>query len=112
LVERTCRLMNLTCGLLLLAEELDGERGAGYSRSEFSLGRDGLDFLDSIAAYNADEAAIWRKRRGPTKMHNASLPENAVYLEICAKYGDYADELIDGLQDELARMGISLQQPD
>lgn len=76
LVERTCNLMNLSCGVLLLAEHPD-DGSAG------SLPSPG-DALD-----------------------NRTLPENMRVVPY-ARFGQGSDWLIEGLQKELADLGIHL----
>lgn len=67
LVERTCRLMNLSCGVLLLSEHPDGVIG--------------------------------------TAPHANDIPKLLIPY---SKYGDCADWLIRGLQNELSQLGIGL----
>jgi putative nucleotidyltransferase with HDIG domain len=121
LVERTCRLMNLTCGVLLLATHLDSERNAG-TLQESPL-EDALSlsyFGKQMSTYTTDSLAKYIT--GPL-VGRSVPPAEAIlrgggqaapgsYLVPYAKYGDCADWLIDGLQSELSELGISLQEPD
>jgi putative nucleotidyltransferase with HDIG domain len=80
LVERTCNLMNLTCGVLLLAEHPDG----GPALTE--------DSLENVLASEDSGHQISKDMR----------------VTPYAQFGQGADWLIEGLQKELADLGIHL----
>lgn len=102
LVERTCRLMNLVCGVVLLASHPDTDSGPSTSRYRRSgLSLRGLDG-------EPDEApTLTRFQRNGT---SGSPSDGLIQLQGYAKYGECADDLIEGLQEELSRMGISLRE--
>ena len=80
LVERTCNLMNLTCGVLLLAEHPDGGPAPKG------------DSLEDVLA-------------GEDSGHQISKDMRVTPY---AQFGQGADWLIEGLQKELADLGIHL----
>jgi putative nucleotidyltransferase with HDIG domain len=126
LVERTCRMMNLTCGVLLLASPIDkdanlqaelllndinlaggaGESAWGTLRNAGHL-NSGSDILaeDSRGAVN---------QSGKINRQQASGVEPDPMLRVVpyARYGDFADWLIEGLHYELSQLGIRLDQAD
>jgi putative nucleotidyltransferase with HDIG domain len=79
LVERTCNLMNLTCGVLLLAEHPDGAPPA----------------IDPASGGVANGEG------------GRQLPDNLQVVPH-ARFGQGADWLIEGLQKELADLGIHM----
>lgn len=122
LVERTCRLMNLSCGVLLLAVQpgpediadtdrpirtqpapthTDARRGEGEGEAAYtgsmlnnlSLNRHGL--VETAYAHGQDGAK-----------------DGGIYLEPYAMYGGLAGSLLEGLRAELSNLGIVLRQPD
>ena len=137
LVERTCRLMNLTCGVLLIAVEPDDDamnaaksfRSGGLSTGMLSSGALSSGVLSGSMIDEVDlgettgttgplplvtDAAAWRRQVGLMKVHapHASNGNNTIYLQICASYGEVAPHMIDGLRGELARFGIRLHQSE
>jgi putative nucleotidyltransferase with HDIG domain len=83
LVERTCNLMNLTCGVLLLAEHPDG----GLAAKEIS-------FEEVVAGDSGGEGG-----------HQIPMDMRVTPY---AQFGQGSDWLIEGLQKELAGQGIHL----
>jgi putative nucleotidyltransferase with HDIG domain len=137
LVERTCRLMNLVCGVLLLAQHPDEDGGHGAGPRTYK----GLStvFLDPAqldmeghsngVSESVPVTGVGRSSGGtfgdaPAIDHGGQLKgwefaisgegTSGLYLETYAKYGEYADDLIAGLQGELSQLGINLgsHQPD
>ncbi len=150
LVERTCRLMNLTCGVLLLAVRPDEEPGASVldgingrrshiittlelSDTRLTTTPDGLhseqiqeDTQEQTQGQARSELQLQEYLPAPSAtepqadavehlVHNANVrhaANNHPYLVTVARYGEYADWLIYGLEAELNRLGISLQDAD
>ncbi|MEO8285062.1 MAG: HD domain-containing phosphohydrolase [Chloroflexota bacterium] len=128
LVQRTCRMMNLSCGVLLLStptshesnpraemihngidpsgETVDALWGA-LRNSEFATTGSGNQpphiFNPSSATFMSKEAANGSNPVGGT------TPLRVVPY---ARYGDFADWLIDGLHYELSQLGIRLDEAD
>lgn len=106
LVERTCRLMNLTCGLLLLASQ--PQEAKQIDRLTSSLGP---DFLDADSEYDHALSSRVGADMG-SKSRTQPLSEGELYLELYAQHGPLAATLLEGLRAELAGQGIVLRQPD
>ncbi|MEO5952111.1 MAG: HD domain-containing phosphohydrolase, partial [Chloroflexia bacterium] len=83
LVERTCNLMNLSCGVLLLAEHPENEAPTSYS---------------------APANLIGGEYREPEDAQSAEKLRVVPY----ARFGQGSEWLIEGLQKELADLGISM----
>ncbi len=112
LVERTCRLMNLTCGVLLLAVRPDEEYGVYKLRSDFSgLTTIELNELQTDGIAPAKEHLEQQAVRVQEQAYEQSRTEDQKrpFLMVFARYGDYADLLVRGLEAELGRLGIRLQ---
>ncbi len=116
LVERTCRLMNLSCGVLLLAEH----EGTNVFHAETGglTGVSGQDVMDDIRNHTFDSSILRTsslagrgrsENRGRLNIGNPG--EGAVVLEPYAKYGIYAEWLLGGLSEELSKLGVLLRQP-
>ncbi|MDQ3707497.1 MAG: HD domain-containing protein [Chloroflexota bacterium] len=106
LVERTCRLMNLTCGILLLASQPQEAKQIDRLTSALEP-----DFVDADSEY--DHALSSRVGAGMgTKSRTQPLGEGDLYLELYAQHGSLAATLLEGLRAELAAQGIVLRQPD
>lgn len=105
LVERTCRLMNLTCGVLVLASQPHAVEQADRLPSPI-----GLDFVDAGSEY--DHALITRVGAEGSRSRTPKLASGNVYLEPYAQYGALSQTLLEGLRDELSSLGIVLHQPD
>jgi putative nucleotidyltransferase with HDIG domain len=106
LVERTCRLMNLTCGVLLLASQ--PQEAEQPDRSPSTLGP---DFGDAHSEF--DQALTSRVGSAPARRGQPQKPaDDGLYLEPYASYGSHADTLLEGLRDELSSLGIVLRQVD
>ena len=104
LVERTCRLMNLTCGILLLASQ--PQEAKQIDRLTSTLG---TDFLDADSEYDhALSSRVGADMGG--KSRTQPLNEGNLYLELYAQYGPLAATLLEGLRAELAGQGIVLRQ--
>jgi putative nucleotidyltransferase with HDIG domain len=104
LVERTCRLMNLTCGVLLLASQPQPNEPPDRSPS-------GPDFGDAHSEYDqALTARVGADAGG--KGRTQKLAEGDLYLEPYARYGVLAETLLDGLRDELSGLGVVLRPAD
>ena len=143
LVERTCRLMNLTCGVLLLAVRPDEEPGASVLDSIHGKHSHIITTLELNDAPLTTTHNGWQSENTPKQTHEEiqieapectthapeqcpteagdgpahdidakSAPANRPYLIAVAKYGQYADWLIYGLEAELNRLGINLQDAD
>jgi putative nucleotidyltransferase with HDIG domain len=94
LVERTCRLMNLTCGILLLADQRDGVAG----HEEGLVDEEGVGGIRS-----------GKKPAGPWGQNTTELERTtAMRVVPYSRYGAGADWLIEGLQKELAEYGVVL----
>ena len=106
LVERTCRLMNLSCGVLLLASQPQpGETEDG------SMVQLGLGFRDAESEY--DHALTARVGLGlGMRGRMPGMSADNLYLEPCAMYGAVAGDLLEGLRQELSSLGIVLRQSD
>jgi putative nucleotidyltransferase with HDIG domain len=106
LVERTCRLMNLTCGILLLASQPQPSEPPDRSPSTM-----GLDFGDADSEYDQALTARVGADIG-SKGRTQKLAEGDLYLEPYAHYGALAETLLDGLRDELSGLGVVLRPAD
>jgi putative nucleotidyltransferase with HDIG domain len=102
LVERTCRLMNLTCGALLLVVEPDphGLRNSGPLRGYAGLTTVLLDEPEKYVGADITSGYARVRAQG-----DGTRP---IYLETYAVYGSAARQLVEGLQDELSQLGIGL----
>ncbi|HVF98833.1 MAG TPA: GAF domain-containing protein, partial [Chloroflexia bacterium] len=105
LVERTCRLMNLTCGVLLLASQ--PQEVEQPDRSPSTLGP---DFGDAHSEF--DQALTARVGAATARNRPQQPAEDGLYLEPYASYGSHADTLLEGLRDELSSLGIVLREVD
>lgn len=83
LVERTCNLMNLSCGVLLLAEHPEGESPTTHSAMAGLIGGE-------------DESA------------EDPLLSEKLRVVPYARFGQGSEWLIEGLQKELAELGINM----
>jgi putative nucleotidyltransferase with HDIG domain len=130
LVQRTCRMMNLSCGVLLLANQ--PQRDAPVTT--------GLMYRD-MTADMFDVNTLWSRAASQVGAFPASLisdpqlslPSTAQALATApppivdvddmssdgllrvvpyARYGDCAEWLVDGLQYELSQLGIRLDAAD
>lgn len=106
LVERTCRLMNLSCGVLLLASQPqpgEASDGAGVPV--------GLGFRDAESEFDHALTARVGMDLG-LRGRIAGLNSGNLYLETCATYGSLATNLLEGLRQELSSLGIVLRHAD
>jgi putative nucleotidyltransferase with HDIG domain len=121
LVERTCRMMNLNCGVLLLAIQPE-EKGSPNGPLNGWSG--------PLSIYGDQESGIWDQGSG-TRGYVSDIATRRSYerfdtrtrlrlpagvdgqggLIPYAKYGKGADWLVYSLQEELSQLGINLQQP-
>ena len=97
LVERTCRLMNLTCGVLLLAVDPNSQFHNITSHDLAIAGipplmLDGLDISGDITQpiggsdhESMSDPSAWRKRKGLMRIQSSSADGDDIYLEMCAK---------------------------
>ncbi len=119
LVEHTCRLMNLSCGVLLLVAPQDNEDKLATGPFTTDLALDTskldstmLDIKEAVAQVEQMAAAIesWEP---PPEQPDTQPPEqngNQLCLTPYARYGDCADWFIEGLQAELSKLGVSIDQ--
>jgi putative nucleotidyltransferase with HDIG domain len=102
LVERTCRLMNLSCGILLLSVDPKDETTRVMLKPRLATG--GL---------NPEMPAMMS---GPLYMDMVSdergREEREPYLLPYMQYGEYAGLFLEKLQRELAPLGINLMYTD
>jgi putative nucleotidyltransferase with HDIG domain len=109
LVERTCRLMNLTCGLLLLAEQPDDSTSP--SRLDFGhLEAIGLETSPDMRTAALEQGRIYYDRERAHAHAQKGAAKN-VYLVPYSKFGDYADWMLSSIESELSHIGINLHQP-
>lgn len=109
LVERTCRLMNLTCGILLLAEQPDDSTSP--SRLDFGhLEAIGLETSPEMRTASLEEGRNHYDRERAYAHVQKGTVKN-VYLVPYTKFGDYADWMLLGIESELSHIGINLHQP-
>jgi putative nucleotidyltransferase with HDIG domain len=117
LVERTCRLMNLMSGVLLVAVHPGEKSPIAKNRARPGLISGFLTTPDAAQAghalnhYGLDLPGLWSSENDPSPAQ-APGGEHAFYLELYAKYGEFADHLADDLQDELSSIGIQLHEGD
>jgi putative nucleotidyltransferase with HDIG domain len=122
LVERTCRLMNLTCGVLLLAaqpgsEELTGNLYSlhpsteGGFMSSLRLGDAEIEYKNAVRATMSRKMVSAIDKVSRTTI-TSELGTSKVCLEPYASYGSLAGALLKGLEDELASLGIVLRGLD
>jgi putative nucleotidyltransferase with HDIG domain len=99
LVERTCRLMNLSCGILLLSVDPNDATSTTMQRARFNTG--GLHpetlFANGEPLYT-----------GPLSHTVLQRPDDP-YLLPYVQYGDCADWFLHRLQQELANLGVDLR---
>jgi putative nucleotidyltransferase with HDIG domain len=129
LVQRTCRMMNLSCGVLLLAAapDKDATLQAELLLNDMSSTDVDLDavwgalrqnshtnsLFDDYAG-NSDSPADWNTLSAELK-HSAGNPnEGDPTLRVVpyARYGEFADWLIEGLHYELSQLGIRLDRAE
>jgi putative nucleotidyltransferase with HDIG domain len=109
LVERTCRLMNLTCGILLLAEQPDDSTSP--SRLDFGhLEAIGLETAPEMRTAALEEGRNHYDRERAHAHAQKGMAKN-VYLVPYTKFGDYAEWMLLGIESELSHIGINLHQP-
>ncbi len=131
LVERTCRMMNLTCGVLLLASPIDKDANlqaelllndinlaGGTGETAWSALRD-AGHLDAGHPNGGSDILAEGSRGGvhqggkiKGQQANGSDPDSMLRVVPYARYGDFADWLIEGLHYELSQLGIRLDQAD
>ncbi len=108
LVERTCRLMNLTCGILLLAEQPDD--GTAPSHLDFGqLESIGLETSPGLYTTSLEQGRIHYDRER-AHAHARKGVSKSVYLVPYSKFGDYADWMLSGIETELSHIGINMHQ--
>lgn len=121
LVERTCRMMNLSCGVLLLTVPDDGYIPPPPYSEMLDSKSPGDRTEDADRAGSATQGSLMAAAPGTARYiswrdHSirvvASPAEGEMDLVPYAKYGECADWLIDGLQGELSQLGIKLHQPE
>jgi putative nucleotidyltransferase with HDIG domain len=117
LVERTCRLMNLMSGVLLLAVHPDESARVIKSRSRPGLISGFLSNREVAEAgyhhaYGLELPGLWSSENDPLPAKAPDAGDDGFYLELYSRYGDYADQLAEDLQDELSLMGIQLHEGD
>lgn len=101
LVERTCRLMNLSCGILLLADQGRDTRDA-WQEAHGDSERTGESWKATIAG--SAEKLARAQSRDTTELERTTAMRVVPY----SRYGAGADWLIEGLQKELAEYGVVL----
>jgi putative nucleotidyltransferase with HDIG domain len=102
LVERTCKLMNLSCGILLLSVDPKDETTRVMLKPRLATGGLNPDMLALLSgplyADMVRDEAEWE--------------DNEPYLLPYMQYGEYAGPLLERLQRELAPLGINLMYTD
>jgi putative nucleotidyltransferase with HDIG domain len=126
LVDSTCRMMNLTCGVLLLATPLDKDanlqaelllndmdHSGGSGETAWGALR-GAGHLIGGSGIFADESngAVNQHSNTSGQQTNGTEPDSMLRVVPYARYGDFADWLIEGLHYELSQLGIRLDQAD
>lgn len=119
LVEHTCRLMNLSCGVLLLVAPLNNEDKLANDlfMTDLALDTSKLDStmfdIKEAVAQVEQMAATIESWEPPQEQPDTQPPEqngNQLCLTPYARYGDCADWFIEGLQAELSKLGVSIDQ--
>ncbi len=108
LVERTCLLMNLSCGVLLLTTQPQVEQQAA-SGSSYNLHDEGAE-AEYDRAVAAGFASVPTDGGSPARAQRSRSGEQ--HLEPYVLYGPMADAVVTGLQLELAQLGIVVRGVD
>ncbi len=122
LVEHTCRLMNLSCGVLLLVAPSDNEDKLADDlfMTDLALDTSKLDstmlgIQEAVAQVEQMAATIeaWEplpEQPDARDIHSPEQNADHICLTPYARYGDCADWFIEGLQAELSKLGVSIDQ--
>lgn len=115
LVERTCRLMNLTCGVLLLASPPGSDDNIRSVRPQEVPTGTGQALGEAEAEYNNSMLRNFSVTRplsgngeGVHNLHTATV-QGHIYLEPYAVYGGLAEALLSSLHAELSSLGVVLR---
>jgi putative nucleotidyltransferase with HDIG domain len=129
LVQRTCRMMNLSCGVLLLAAAPDKDATLQAELLLNDMSSTGVDLDEVWGALNENRhtgglfdsqvgnsngADDWQTLSAELK-NTSSNPgggDPALRVVPYARYGELADWLIEGLHYELSQLGIRLDQAE
>lgn len=120
LVERTCKLMNLTCGVLLLSSKSSLDQDTALSVGI------GLDTTSKLRRRGNGSNGKGRGAKGHSHARSYSAASPAValddssvpaegekpYLTPYSEYGEGADWLVERLAEELAQLGVAIQRVD
>jgi len=130
LVLRTCRMMNLSCGVLLLAAPVDksADLRAEMLFNDMDLMDGGQDVWGALrdseytASTSGDVSTLangnGKARQDDSRAWSAGSanpspdPEHPLRVVPYARYGEFAEWLIEGLNYELSQMGIRLDEAD
>lgn len=115
LVGRTCRLMNLTCGVLLLASQPGSEDAArsapalqDLSGTDQELGEAETEYNNSMLRNFSLTGPLSGSGGGAHNLYT-DTDQGHIYLEPYAMYGRLAGSLLSGLHAELFNLGIVLR---
>jgi putative nucleotidyltransferase with HDIG domain len=130
LVLRTCRMMNLSCGVLLLTTPAD--KSSSFQNEMLLNDMDLMDAdADNIWGVLRDSSSVLTSQPlqyssngngvahhngvdGARSANSHGTDNETAPLRVVpyARYGDFADWLIDGLHYELSQLGIRLDEAD
>lgn len=116
LVERTCRLINLSCGVLLLASQPRLEHAQLDTHPQPASTNADRETSEAEAEYNSFMlSSLSRTDRGPADaawVRGKHTPLDNIHLEPYSSYGALAESLLNSLQAALSNLGIVLRQVD
>ena len=102
LVERTCRRMNLSCGILLLSVDPNDAASASVLHTRYSLN----------SKHNLENIVVDGEPLYPGSNNQTLHDEGEPYLLPYMQYGDCAPSFLETLKVELSSLGIDLRYAD